>query len=982
MRNVVLFVVMLSMISGQLQAGTTGKIMGTVRDAETRDPIPFANVLIEGTAMGAAADATGEYFIINVPVGRWTLIGRMMGYGDISIVGVWVSADMSTHMDMEMSTEVVGTMDIVEIVVERPMVDKGITASTKIIDGEAIEAMPVSDFEDVLAAQAGVSETGGARSSGMHVRGGRAGEVTYVVDGVNTTDPVTMGRGITIDNNAIAEMTLLSGGFNAEFGEAMSGVVNIITKEGGSNLHGGAEYYTNDVLGERYDYGSNDVNFNLGGPVPLTGDKGSFFFSGAFKDTDNRTPGILPKPSNDRKQWSGTGKLRLRVTPAMKFVLSGNWADNEYHVYNHVRSKGDWVKDYLFVENGNLQVGATLTHTVSSNTFYTMNVARFNTYRRYASQDGTHYNDWRVIGGDMEWVGEAMDSVYYDDGAWAWYDIENQKWHGTDEDGSPMTDEEVWKRYYEGLEWCTLDSTTGEILSWDNLIHEKTALNLRWYDTGYWDFSSDSSAIEYRPFDADKYLEEIANSDRHRSSSYEGDIDNWDRGDRDEYRHFYYGWIPRWHDRNTTHYTGDFSITHQMGKSNQLKGGAFVRKSTLELTELQFYNDNPYSDRYKMKPTNIAAFIQDKIEYEDLTVNLGVRWDYFDSNADYFVDMEDLNRGSTETSPKHQFSPRIGLSFAATDKSILYASYGHFFQPVELGELYQSLKADVTSGVPLLGNPDLPPEKTVAYEVGIKHGFTPDLAGEIAAYYKDVYDLLATREITSTLFENPVFYTIFLIEDFAVVKGVDLSLTKRASDYLSGTVTYSYLDAKGSGSSSREFYELFRDTETPLPKREYPLEFDVTHSLKANLNFGLPQDFGPELAGFRPLGDINAFLQFSLSTGAPYTPTDTRGNPGEIGSRRLSSRQITNLRIDKYFTAGTMDFGIFLDVRNLFDRENVDDVYAVTGEPDDDGYKPTRESYATEEQWEAAVADWAVYVKDPINYGAPRTMAVGVTVGF
>jgi outer membrane receptor protein involved in Fe transport len=981
MRRLLNTVAVLLLAAGHVWAGTTGKIMGRVLDEESGSPLPYANVLLKGTSQGAAANEAGEYFIINVPVGEYTLMGRMMGYSDVEIVGLWVSADLTTHMDLRMTPRVIEASEVVEVVVERPMVDRGITASTRIVDGEAIESMPVSDFEDVLVAQAGVSETDTERSFGVHVRGGRSGEVIYVVDGVNTTDPVTLQRGIILDNNAIAEMSVLSGGFNAEYGEAMSGVVNIVTKEGGSSLSGGVEYFTNDFMGELggddYDHGTNDVNVNLGGPVPLLSDalsEATFFVSGAFRDTDNRDPGILPKPWNDRQQQSAAGKLKLKPTPSLKVVFSGNWALREYHSYWHQRSRGSWLKERPLFERGNNQLGAALTHTLTPSTFYTVNVARFNTYIKRMPQNGKHYHDWRIIGSGLPWVSEAMDSVYYDDAGWVWYDIENQEWHGLDA-------EEAWLRYYETRGWATVDSATGEVV-WDNLLYQREALNSRWFDTGHWDFNADSTEVVYHLFDADTYLWEVANSENHQSDAYEGDIDLWYRRDRDEFRHFYYDFAPWWHDRNTTHWTGDLSITHQLGNYNQLKAGGFMRKSTLKLIDLQFYNDNPYSDHYEMTPTNMAAYVQDKIEYEDLTVNLGARWDYFDPAAVHFAEMESLDVGTRDAEPKDQFSPRLGVSFAVTDRSVLYASYGHFFQPVELGELYQSLNADVTSGLPLIGNPDLPPEKTIAYEVGLRHAFTPDLAGEVTAYYKDVKNLLATREIISTLNNNPVSYTIFLIDDYAVVKGVDVTLMRRASDFLSGSLSYSYLDAKGTGSSAREFYYLFQDTETPIPNREYPLEFDVTHTFKANLNMYLPRDFGPTILGLNPVGDLNANMQFTFATGIPYTPTDSRGNPGDVGSRRLPSTQNTNLRVDKYIALGRLDMGLFVDIRNLFDHVNIVDVYSRTGQPDDDGNIPLRESYATEEEWHQAVENWRRYVTDPDHYGQPRTVTVGATLSF
>lgn len=983
-----LLALLLGGVLATAHAGTTGRIMGKVRDADTGVPLSYANVMVSGTMLGAAANENGDYFVINVPVGEYTLVATMMGYQDLEVKGVWVSADLTTHMDMEMTQKVLETAQVIEVIVERPLVDRGITASTKIVDGAAMETMPVSDFTQVMANQGGVVQTGALRSGGMHIRGGRSTEIVFVVDGVNTTDPVTMTRGITIDNNAIAEMTVVAGGFNAEYGEAMSGVVNIVTKEGGDRTHGSVEYYTDDVLSSGYDYGTHDVNFNVGGPIPLSGGRGSFFASGASRNTDNRAPGILPKPNNDRHQNSGTGKVRLSLAPTMKLVLSGNAAETKQHIYSHQRARGNWMKDQIFQQSGNTQIGATLTHSIGSRTFYTVNAARFNTWTKFSAQDGAHYNEFRVIGRGLPWVNEAMGVVHYEDGGWAWYDIENQLWQGEDGNGNPITEEEVWIRYYErqldgaGNPWLRRDEAGN--LVWGSLAYEREALNRRWFDTGCWDYDDpdNPTRVVYLPFDADAYLAEVEADPLHRSSLYRGDIDDWFRADRDEFRHFFYDFPPWWHHRNTTHYSADFAVVHQLGLHNQLKTGASLRKSVLELKDLQFYNDNPYTDHYRLKPTNAAAYLQDKIEYEDLTLNAGLRWDYFNPAARHFVDMENLDYGTEDADAKHQWSPRLGLSFAVSDRSILYASYGHFFQPVELGELYQGLNADVTSGLPLLGNPDLPAQKTVAYEVGIRHAFTPELAGEVTAYYKDVENLLATREIIATLQDNPVSYTIFLIEDFAVIKGVDMSVTRRAGEFLSGTLSYSYLDAKGSGSSAREFYYLFQNTETPLVRREYPLEFDVTHTLRANVNLYLAPQFGPRLMGLRPLSDLNANVQFSVASGAPYTPTDSRNNPLAVGSRRLPSTTRTDLRVDKNITLGGVQFGLFADVRNVFDVENVVDVYPRTGRPDDNGTAPHREAYASEEQYRHAVENWRAFCKDPNNYGAPRTMTIGATVRF
>lgn len=1015
-------------IVGSAWAGTTGKLTGRVFDKSTGVPLPGVNVIIKGTTMGAASNLSGEYFVINVPVGTYTMTASMMGYSPLEVQNVKVSADLTTTIDFPLEETQLDIVKEVVVVAERPIVERDVTSSSRLISGSDIEKMPVTTFTDVVANQAGAVETGGSYSGGLHIRGGRDNEVVYVVDGVIANDPVYMQRGVNIETNAIAEMSVISGGFNAEYGEAMSGIVNIVTKEGTPSLGGTVEYTTDlPFEGSRYDYGTNKVELSLGGPVPAMKNL-LFFVSSSVDDREDREPGIIQQPHNDLKRNSGTGKLTWKPANTLKMTLGGNWSDSEWHSYSHSRSKGNWLKDTPLNKSGNLQLNLATTHTISQSTFWNLNVSYFNTWRSLKGQNGRSYLDWRAIGGGLPWIDWARTQGRYIDVTndagenekqWVpWYNVETQewskRWDAEQEEWVQLDPEWVWEHYYTEIAndeagYAHVDSATGELV-WDYLLWKQEAYNNRWYDTGEWkllwdvvDGESTAVDIYYEPFDLDAYLDEVANSEEHSSDLYNGDIhsfygNDWDYYTLTEYPgiglltpplllpfyQYRYDFVPWYHDRNTTFYTVDLSVISQVNKTNQVKAGGYYRTGDLELTDIQFLNRNPYSDSYVKEPVYAAAYVQDKFEYEDLTVNAGIRFDYFDPKSDHYISLEDLSEGTEPVDAKYKFSPRLGISFAVTDKSVMYASYGHFFQPVELGELYQSLNVDFTTGRPLIGNPDLPPQKTVAYEVGLKYAFNPDVAGEITAYFKDVTDLLATRKETSLFRDNPVTYDMFIIEDFAVIKGIDISLSKRASEFLSGTVTYSYLNAQGTGSSPREGYYIYSSSTTPIPKREYPLEFDVTHSLKTNVNLYLPPDFGPELWFFKPFADLNGNVQFNYASGPPYTPEDSRGNPSpDVGSKRMPATHTTDLRIDKTFHLNEMlSYGLFLDVRNLFDNENVVDVYKNTGLADDNGNRPDPAGWLTEEAYLAALANWETRVRTPGNYSNPRIIRVGATLVF
>ena len=187
-----------------------------------------ANVLINETDLGTATDAEGNYYILQIPPGKFSIRFTMIGYQDLLMNNVRIQVDLTTTINAELSESVIGMNEVV-VQAERPMIHTDVTYSQANISSEEVEMLPVEEFEDVIALQAGVV----VGSNGeIHVRGGRGGEIAYMVDGITVTDPFNSGISVEIENNAIQELQFISGTFNAEYGQAMSGIVNIITKDG------------------------------------------------------------------------------------------------------------------------------------------------------------------------------------------------------------------------------------------------------------------------------------------------------------------------------------------------------------------------------------------------------------------------------------------------------------------------------------------------------------------------------------------------------------------------------------------------------------------------------------------------------------------------------------------------------------------------------------------------------------------------------
>ena len=217
-------------------AGATGKLTGYVNDNQGK-PLAGVNIYLDGTAIGTASDKNGHYLIINIPAAPYTIIVSYVGYQTIKMTDVIINADRTTSLNFNL---VVSAVEGDEVIVEakRPVIVKDQTATTTTIESATMNNMPVNNISDVLSTMAGVMQNHGGNyivGGGYHFRGGRAGEITYLVDGFVVENALYGDMGMDISRNAISEISMITGAFNAEYGEATSGVINIVTKEGKSN---------------------------------------------------------------------------------------------------------------------------------------------------------------------------------------------------------------------------------------------------------------------------------------------------------------------------------------------------------------------------------------------------------------------------------------------------------------------------------------------------------------------------------------------------------------------------------------------------------------------------------------------------------------------------------------------------------------------------------------------------------------------------
>jgi len=405
-----------------------------------------------------------------------------------------------------------------------------------------------------------------------------------------------------------------------------------------------------------------------------------------------------------------------------------------------------------------------------------------------------------------------------------------------------------------------------------------------------------------------------------------------------------------------------FDAVWQANKMNETKFGLQYKSHDLRLFSIYGPKRTaPYLNNYASRPFEAAVYVQDKIELENLVINLGLRFDYMNANAEFRSNPLDPN-SIIKVKSRQQLSPRVGIAHPISDRTKLHFSYGHFFQNPDFQFLFENQQYDLNVREPLFGQANLDAQRTIAYEVGVAHQFDDRVGVKVAAYYKDVTGLIGTRYSFPYFEGRYVGYTVYVNEDYANIKGFEINLDVRQDRYFSGGLTYTYSVAKGSASSETEQYPGTQES-TQL----YYLDFDKTHVFNSTFTFVIPEEKGPEVFGKRVFEDMDFSLIFKYGSGYPYTPSGRDVGFVERNSLRSPSTYSLDLMIGKeFYVTKRMRIRLFAEIFNVTDHKNVLYVYPDTGDPD---FTLTG-NYSDE------------YMRDPSNYGAPRTIRLGTSIKF
>ncbi len=858
--------------------GTTGKLSGRITTTRKKDPLQGANVIVLGRPLGAATDADGRFTILNIPPGKISVKVGLIGYHPLTTDNIEINADLTTHLDVELVESAVQMQEVV-VSAHRAVVDVTRTSNIATVSREQLQALPVQELQDVVNLQAGVVDG--------HFRGGRDNEVQYQVDGVSVNNAFDNKASLRLDRSLLEEVQVISGTFDAEYGQAMSGVVNAVLKRGGEKFHWDAEAFSG---GPVYSSSAGRVvpntqgfaaqrNFQLTLDGPTFAKGTTYLLSGREYHDDNWIRGERAFEPWD-ESVSPSGQISLRPRPVSKTEALGY--SHEYsgvvkltnHSIKGVEVSYQALLDVVDGRNADwawraepggmnhqhtvsVVEGADLTHTLSPTRFYTLS-ARQN-YKRYTDLAFDNLQDPR-------------------------YDL----W------GVPVS----------------VSNERGE--SW---IVQGVDLNRFFQRTNGSVFKG-------------SFVDQVAKDHQVKV------------GAEFQAPHIQFG-----------------SPGYVLYYADSLTGASTIHRRTAY--------DPKYPGVLMYHPLIGAAFAQEELEWNDLTLRAGARFEYFDARSTYPSDLANPANSIVgepqshlvKASPKTSLAPRLGVSYPISKTASLFFAYGHFYQLPGLGDIFtfadynrlSDLQAS-DAGVPVMGNPDIRPEKTVQYQFGYKQALSDYYGLDVTMFYKDIRDLLGT-EIIETY--NGGQYARLTNVDFGAVTGFTLTLTQRAKGMLSSKLDYTWQSAQGNSSDPAETANRAAAGEDAAP-RSVPFNWDQRHTLNVTVTLAKPDKF-------------NVSTIVHVSSGQPYTPLLTAGFGGglETNSGRKPNTLIIDVRAEKQLRLFSCGATGFARIFNLLDTR-FDNGFVFTSSGD-----PYYSRFPTADRGSLG---------DPTRFYGPRRIELGLTL--
>lgn len=941
-----------------------GRIAGTVTDADTGESLIGVNLIVQGSARGAATDFDGNYVIEDLRAGEYNILVSYIGFESKLFTGIRVADGQTTRLDVELSEAVLSTDEEIVVVGERPLLDVEQSTSGSTVSAEQIQSAPLRDVQDVVATQAGVVRD----PTGLYIRGGRADETGFIVDGVSAKDPLAgTGFGLDIGSNSFREVEVTTGGLGAEHGDVTSGVVAVQTQEGTDQFRGFFAHKRDNLGfndGSASNFNEDLYEFNFGGPIIR--EQLRFFVSGQAQLSDGFTRTAYPDSlqnysvrssliDDDRwmprhgNRWSGLSKLTyqlrqgMKVTASFQRSLTINQNTRMLQVTGNdaVVTPGFQYSFILQPENGNTYTHDNTiaylkwAHVLNDRSFYEVQVSRLFTRLR-ADANGRR---WRPENVDSELNPESI--VTYPGDIFV------------DENGEPI------------------DPNALFVLPGPGLLNNG-GLATRWHD---------------------HYAEEVTVRATYTwfSQSKNNRLDMGLEHKLNDYQ-----WIDvirPW-------------VGAPVGTGDDAEGTGRLGES---------------SDIWRVEPRRGALFGTGQIRYRGLIANVGARFEWW-APGQYVDDLvenpeapildgvrEDYKNSTVKLfglRTKFRILPKVRVSFPVTDNRVLFFNYGHSTKLPHPTFVYTGLDPffQDRSFFADLGNPNLDPEVDISYELGLRNQLTTNDVLNVTAFWRDKFDFITVEDVIIRDATGRETTRAFRVNgDFARIRGLEASYLKRIGSWFQGQFSGSFSRATGLSSTNNDALIDFLARGNIDNTTETPLAWDRPLDLKASVT--LSHDEDRPWMGIPGLNRVKLYVSSTFRSGQRYTPVElvgyqdnplTPGNdpcPVDVADRTGCWRPVYetvndptkrfseigaswwwfDLNLQRTISLAGNDLVLTMEITNLFNQNNSIIVNPVTGKayPDVDAENTDFTTLRNDPDYDVTVSTRDPRFEDPETSGLP-----------
>lgn len=969
-----------------------GKISGTVVDQQTGEPLVGASVRLDGTALGASTDLNGGFVILNVPAGNYNVKTTYVGYHPLTMAQVSVLAGLTRELKIQLTSTAV-QVSSVEVVAQKPLIEKSATNAIRIVGANDIKNLPVRGAQAYYTIQPGVVLQNGS----VYIRGSRQDEVGYEIEGANVKNIVYGGNYITTIPEALQEVSVQAGGYGAEFGGSNSGIVQQTFKTGGPKLDVMVQAETDNFGNypgkkflDTYSYGYSDYVVTVGGP--LMSDKIKFFLAGESNFYRDGVNAII----------NGT----FTGISGSNYLSPNFWSGANFGYLYDTGLRGGTAGDSALVkwDAGNIPYAMNKRYNVNGTLLFDLMPIQFRLAGAFAStRNSNNYSLFNIF--DLARVPVTDASNLLLDGKLSYFLSLNTFFE--------------FNINYLDTRNKTYDPNFG-----DNLSQYDDSLAAAAYGWQYVTRTSGPQNYDFAGFPFVRPGTLLATGYTKNHSGYiGGSVDLTSQIGKHEIR--IGGSYQYW---TVSHYglTTTGLLSTMLSDPNKTRDPAAFAYLLRQRAVNNYGYDEfgaPVSSGINApkNPYFAAAYVQDRIEFGDLVVNAGLRLDdlYMDNMTLPNLLSPPYNQGTyiTTYGTSRSFlyvEPRIGFSFPVTDRTVFHLQYGKFVQAPQLSNLYasQGQIARYWAGqYYFIGSTvafNVGPIRTTQYEVGFSQQFTDFAAFDVAGFYKDVIGELQDTKINVVAGSPVQNYHILQNGDFETVMGLEFSLRMRRIQRLEAQINYTLQDARGTNSFPNGAEALQEVAGIPITMVT-PLAYDQTHrgSIMIDYRWGA-EEGGPIL---QQLG-LNVLLTFN--SGHPYTlatgPTGQQGpESGAIlfdgdSRSRYPVEPINNsttpwvyyldARIDKTFNLGSINLNIYAYAQNVLNTKNVVNVFLRTGNAYDDGWlsRPTASAQIVENEGPMYIPMYQVInLQDNQNqrdfngygnFGTPRQIRIGARLEF